>query len=302
MGNYNTRFVVKQGLKKAPNHDPITTSVWGEGMKFLKIFVPCFVGLLIVIGTISFLASRNYQGTSPPIGVLSPIAKAESAIGSAMGDPQKVKLLECTGIQVYLDPQPPGHPPSAADCAKLLKQTDIASPKNKNDLASVLNGLPEVPPDKVAASPDELWHVGPAEVYDPATYCNWNRTGLPAAQQTICANRHTAITVRMSTPNIKAFLDATAPAQRNMTLATWAVMCGLRSEGWLDPLTTSYQQYMRETANRFHIGNDGLDAADMQAKTITTQLRSEVTCKTLVNSEMMEQLDGIQNHITGGYR
>ena len=35
---------------------------------------------------------------------------------------------------------------------------------------------------------DDLWRVRPGEVYNPSTYCNWNRSGLPAAQQKICAN------------------------------------------------------------------------------------------------------------------
>ncbi len=36
------------------------------------------------------------------------------------------------------------------------------------------------------AQVDEEWRARPGEVYLPSTYCNWNRTGLPAAQQKIC--------------------------------------------------------------------------------------------------------------------
>jgi hypothetical protein len=34
---------------------------------------------------------------------------------------------------------------------------------------------------------DDVWHVRPGEAYNPTTYCNWNRTGLPLQQQAICA-------------------------------------------------------------------------------------------------------------------
>jgi len=152
------------------------------------------------------------------------------------------------------------------------------------------------------AAADDWWRVKPGESYGPETYCAWNRTGLPSAQQAVCSKRDAAIRARKPTPSIKAFLDAAAPAQRNITLASWAVMCSLRSERWLHPITVSYQQYMRETANRFGIGNEGLDAADVQSETITRQLRSKVTCKTLTNSAVMDELDDIQRRATGGYR
>ena len=34
--------------------------------------------------------------------------------------------------------------------------------------------------------PDQIWHPNPNEAYEPSTYCQWNRTGLPEAQQKIC--------------------------------------------------------------------------------------------------------------------
>lgn len=40
-----------------------------------------------------------------------------------------------------------------------------------------------------AAAIDDLYRPRPGEVYSPPTYCNWNRTGLPAAYQKICAER-----------------------------------------------------------------------------------------------------------------
>jgi hypothetical protein len=34
-----------------------------------------------------------------------------------------IKLAECLGFKVYSDPQPVGHPPSAAECADLQKES-----------------------------------------------------------------------------------------------------------------------------------------------------------------------------------
>lgn len=39
------------------------------------------------------------------------------------------------------------------------------------------------------AQADQLWRPNANEVYGPQTYCNWNRTGLPEAQQRICIER-----------------------------------------------------------------------------------------------------------------
>jgi len=36
---------------------------------------------------------------------------------------------------------------------------------------------------------DEIYRPHPGEAYTPPTYCQWNRTGLPAAQQKICLDR-----------------------------------------------------------------------------------------------------------------
>jgi hypothetical protein len=41
----------------------------------------------------------------------------------------------------------------------------------------------------VSAHADDVWRLRPNEAYDPGTYCNWNRTGLPLAQQKVCAAR-----------------------------------------------------------------------------------------------------------------
>jgi uncharacterized protein len=45
--------------------------------------------------------------------------QAMESVKAALKDPEKVKLIECMGVQVYENPQPRGHPPSAAECDRL---------------------------------------------------------------------------------------------------------------------------------------------------------------------------------------
>lgn len=53
------------------------------------------------------------------------LGKAEAAISNALRDPKKVELMECAGVKVYEDPQPPGHPPSPEECAQIERQANI---------------------------------------------------------------------------------------------------------------------------------------------------------------------------------
>lgn len=98
-----------------------------------------------------------------------------------------------------------------------------------------------------------------------------------------------------------AYLAQMARAQRIVTLATFASTCGLRSDDWFESIAAGYQQFSVETANRFHIGNAGLDAADAQAKRIMAKMHSEYTCTKLRNSTIMDSLDHFQWEVTGGY-
>jgi peptidoglycan hydrolase-like protein with peptidoglycan-binding domain len=67
----------------------------------------------------------------PPAAVtpLTPGAnQAERQINEALKDPEKIKLMECIGVKVYNDPQPPGHPPSAAECERVLAAAGASAP------------------------------------------------------------------------------------------------------------------------------------------------------------------------------
>jgi hypothetical protein len=56
-------------------------------------------------------------------------------------------------------------------------------------IALVFTGLAIEVFSQEAVRADEIWHRGPNEAYDPSTYCNWNRTGLPPVQQRICLDQ-----------------------------------------------------------------------------------------------------------------
>lgn len=70
------------------------------------------------------------QSGATPKSELS-LEKAEKSSSVALNDPKKVALLECMGVKVYEDPQPPGHPPSPEACKKLK---DSVSAKPMEDL------------------------------------------------------------------------------------------------------------------------------------------------------------------------
>ncbi len=68
----------------------------------------------------TFVASIEQNGGTAE-GALDSLA----GLSRALEDPEKIKLMECIGVQVYQDPQPPGHPPSAEECAAVLERAHI---------------------------------------------------------------------------------------------------------------------------------------------------------------------------------
>ena len=58
-------------------------------------------------------------------GTVEGALKSLEGLSSALQNPQKVKLAECLGVKVCKDPQPPGHPPSASECALIKQQMGI---------------------------------------------------------------------------------------------------------------------------------------------------------------------------------
>lgn len=63
------------------------------------------------------------SASEPAIPFQAKVAQAENALTNDMRDPAKVKLMECTGIKVYQDPQPTGHPLSREQCMEVLRES-----------------------------------------------------------------------------------------------------------------------------------------------------------------------------------
>ncbi|TWB62249.1 hypothetical protein [Nitrospirillum viridazoti] len=55
----------------------------------------------------------------------SQIEQAKRQLQEALKDPEKVALMECLGIKIYEDPQPAGHPPSAARCREIATKNNL---------------------------------------------------------------------------------------------------------------------------------------------------------------------------------
>jgi hypothetical protein len=84
--------------------------------------------ILAIAGVVTFsVISSGSDKTPAADSTVTPeqFAAAEASLAKNLQDPQKAKLMECEGIQVYKDPQPPGFPPSAAECAQIERQANI---------------------------------------------------------------------------------------------------------------------------------------------------------------------------------
>nr|AIA10475.1 unknown Function [uncultured bacterium] len=160
--------------------------------------------------------------------------KLRELLREALKDPAKIKIIECMGVQVYKDPQPPGHPPSKAECDLITQESKTPTGKSKSEA---------------------LREYG----------------------------------AKMET------------AQRNVSLAYFVSMCGLRSEQWYQAFEISFQRYASEQANRLQLSVADLKGVDAQGDRIFEKTRSEVTCSSLRNSSLIDELDSIHRGMTGNY-
>jgi hypothetical protein len=65
------------------------------------------------------------------------LRKGLSQMEENLKDPEYIKLLECSGINPYRGSPPPGHPPTKAECERILGQAPapVASTQNTSDLS-----------------------------------------------------------------------------------------------------------------------------------------------------------------------
>lgn len=125
---------------------------------FLKA-IGVIVGAILLVAFASSLIGNNSPTPTPP----DPLKHAEDQIAAATQDPHKVALMECMGVKVYEDPQPAGHPPSAAECAAIEHSA----------------GLPATPDAAPATAPDV---VAPADdLTTLISHCDAN-SGLPCTE------------------------------------------------------------------------------------------------------------------------
>ena len=90
-----------------------------------------------------------------------------AGIGAAWPSP-------ANGAWYYCDPAR-GYYPTVQTCPVPWREVTPTEPQVRED-----------------AQADEMYRPRPGETYSPDTYCDWNRTGLPARQQKICLDRDRA--------------------------------------------------------------------------------------------------------------
>jgi hypothetical protein len=108
-------------------------------------------------------------------------------------------------------------------------------------------------------------------------------------------------TVDSKSAALKEYESKMKSPQRNVSLAYFVSMCGLRSNQWYDAFQLAYQRYSTELANRLHLSATDLKTIDEQGDKVFEETHSEVTCATLRNSSILDELDSMHRVVTGGY-
>jgi hypothetical protein len=154
-----------------------------------------------------------------------------------------------------------------------------------------------------SAFADDWWRVKPGEEYGPETYCNWNRTGLPPAQQQVCGLRDqkAAGGQAHASPNLLAFEASDAEAQKTVALAHAAGQCGLRSDGWVGIFNNAYAMASDTDIKRFRLSDAEVRTASLAGQRVYASTITSTKCRELANSPTMDHLDAIHRKLTGGY-
>lgn len=91
-------------------------------MKDLRGPIAGLVVVAVIIGLATELLPSKKEADQ------SDLQHALQNVSEAMRDPKRVALMECNGVKVYEDPQPPGHPPSAEECQRLQAEANGQPP------------------------------------------------------------------------------------------------------------------------------------------------------------------------------
>jgi hypothetical protein len=108
------------------------------------------------------------------------------------------------------------------------------------------------------AHADDIWRRHPGEAYDPATYCRWNRTGLPPAQQKICLAYDRAHLPKNYRPKTGQVLTVLLPSCQ----PGGAISCNddLYQKVWLRVEATNGAAFKIDMNSIAHLNNGGAEA------------------------------------------
>lgn len=102
-----------------------------------------------------------------------------------------------------------------------------------------------------------------------------------------------------ASPSLARYMEEMDAATENMQMALTASICHLRSDIWLRSFTDIYQTYTAEETNRFGISYQ--QAGEVQGSALKKAKRKPINCQTLLNGQIMDNLDQIQQQGIGGY-
>lgn len=101
--------------------------------------------------------------------------------------------------------------------------------------------------------------------------------------------------------NLLSYETKIRPAQKNIALAYAASICNIRSNNWYNIFHVAYIMYDTDLSNLFHLTKDEENNAHVLFERHFQDDIAGVTCRSLLNSSTMEQLDEIESKLTGNY-
>jgi hypothetical protein len=171
-----------------------------------------------------------------------------------------------------------------------------------------------LPPSPIApVKQADAWQPRPGEAYyPPSTYCEWNRSGLPAKQQKVCSDldqQNAAIVARIQANASPALLEYEAimtPIYKSFFTSYYAALCGMRSKAVLEKFADASRLISQQEASRLHLSAVEVNAAYEEAQRggVPPQKIAENLqeyCRTFANSSKLEQLDAMERKLTGNY-
>jgi uncharacterized protein YecT (DUF1311 family) len=192
--------------------------------------------------------------------------------------------------------------------------TDRPSAEDFETLAPQKNGAEESQttmrlPQMAGIDPPEMvYRPRPGEAYDHWTYCNWNRSGLPAAYQRICSrfDQEKALSAKRvlanASPALREYEATMTRASNNLHVAEFVSSpCNLRSMVWWRAMVDGWHLLSVSEARRLRLSDAESTAALNKIELAKKPALVFQDCEKIVNSSAMEELDEIERKFTGNY-